>query len=970
MVVYTNPYLNRSTHRRGTIVSLLALTLVAVMTFLALAIDLGMLSIAKTQAQQAADLAALTAARTLNGDSSTNYNKSAATTNARNIMTYNYVLGQQVLPAHQMTLSYGSYDYSDTTQAFSANFPATTGVPLTAVTATVTTVRLPGAFSTVLGLQLLPNVSATAQAVHRPRDIGLAMDLSSSMRYGTLLGYDMVQRTRTTNNPDTVVPTFGHYSSSSAVLVGPSTNRTSAFDNYTVTPTNSTAGNTSYTQTYINGFYQNDAFASTLIRAFDSYTSVDGGKTWSAPASGATPSMPTGTTFAATPGGDAPLFTSGSSSAYATTVSDAIGSSMPPVLWELDGYSAYSGGKPDTSGSGGVPQVWTKSSYTTSAVQFHGYTQGPGYYGKTFFIWPPDPRNTNALTGNALTGFLTALGIDPADVSDLASRWPTLNINSLKNWLTSGSHTSGISYTKTGPFVPGSGGKAPVYYAVRRLYNRAYPAGPTAGAFHADWRLRFFGTNDNTVLFNASGTLNRPGSYSINYNAILAWLTSNNNATNPFPSQMRAGRIKYYGAMPTSITGTFPNYGGTDQRFWVEVIDHILGFRQTAAGSYTDISGMAGYGADFTWGSMQAKAPPGTWQYMDYNDNPQRPLLRHWFSPLLMVDYLHNYNVYQNIRSYFVMQPGDSYEAPIYTAREAFQASIATMKDNHPNDYFTLVCYSRPRSSSSDYLNRFNCVRSPLGTNYDYATASLFFPFSTFNADGSANNTEITPYDSDPATSSVPSANFTDTPRARGGTCFAMALMLCYNQFAVTPSTDTTLRNYVSSAPIAFPSGMAGGMGRKGAQKVVIFETDGIPECKATATLVNSGSYSYYPIRYDMNNPTNSEYPAVLETYDGDPNVTSQIYTLVDQLNTTYGTSRNPFKLYAIGFGPVFDGPDASIGLTVLQTMQYHGNTQSSAATALPSNQIITGTDAQMSANLVSTYTSILQNGVQIALIK
>ena len=27
------------------------------------------------------------------------------------------------------------------------------------------------------------------------------------------------------------------------------------------------------------------------------------------------------------------------------------------------------------------------------ASAFNGYTQGPGYWGKTFFIWPPDPTN-------------------------------------------------------------------------------------------------------------------------------------------------------------------------------------------------------------------------------------------------------------------------------------------------------------------------------------------------------------------------------------------------------------------------------------------------------------------------------------------------------------------------------------------------------------------------------------------------
>ncbi len=66
--------------------------------------------------------------------------------------------------------------------------------------------------------------------------------------------------------------------------------------------------------------------------------------------------------------------------------------------------------------------------------------------------------------------------------------------------------------------------------------------------------------------------------------------------------------------------------------------------------------------------------------------------------------------------------------------------------------------------------------------------------------------------------------------------------------------------------PITFPTGMAGGMGRKGAQKVIIFETDGLANCSATASLVNAGSYSYYKIRYNMNNPSSSEYPSINAT--------------------------------------------------------------------------------------------------------
>ena len=437
---------------------------------------------------------------------------------------------------------------------------------------------------------------------------------------------------------------------------------------------------------------------------------------------------------------------------------------------------------------------------------------------------------------------------------------------------------------------------------------------------------------------------------------------------------MRAGRVKYYGSIPTSITGTWPNYGSTDQRFWVEFIDHVLGFRQTSAGVYKDVSAYAGYGSDFTWGTMSQStpSPPSATQYMSYTDNPLRPKLRYWFSPILMVDYLHNYNMYSQIpNSYYVMQPGDTYEAPVYTGRQAFQASINTVQNNHPNDWFTLVFYSEPRVSSSS-TTRFNNVACPMGTNYNYAKAALFFPYSTINADGSANNTEITSYDADPSTSSVPSANFVDTPRPKGNSCFAMGLMLCYNQFAVTPTTDSTLRSFVTSSPITFPSGMAGGMGRKGTQKVVIFETDGLANTMATANLVTStsGSYKYYKIRYDMNKPKSSEYPTTSSPGLNDPTVTKQVYDLVDQLKNDYGTPRNPFRLYAIGFGPVFQGSDASSALTTLQTMQFHAGTQSSASTPLPSNQIITGSGTQMSANMIDAFTTILQSGVQIALIK
>ena len=82
MMITTRRFVSRTARRRGTVIALLALTIVALVAFLGLAIDLGMIALAKTQAQNAADLAALTAARTMNGDAGTTYNQSGATTNA------------------------------------------------------------------------------------------------------------------------------------------------------------------------------------------------------------------------------------------------------------------------------------------------------------------------------------------------------------------------------------------------------------------------------------------------------------------------------------------------------------------------------------------------------------------------------------------------------------------------------------------------------------------------------------------------------------------------------------------------------------------------------------------------------------------------------------------------------------------------------------------------------------------------
>src|SRR5262245_36996728 len=69
-------------HRRGTILPLVVISLVALFGLVALAIDVGMIAVTKNQAQNAADVAAVTAARSIDG--STSPDLAQATTNAQN----------------------------------------------------------------------------------------------------------------------------------------------------------------------------------------------------------------------------------------------------------------------------------------------------------------------------------------------------------------------------------------------------------------------------------------------------------------------------------------------------------------------------------------------------------------------------------------------------------------------------------------------------------------------------------------------------------------------------------------------------------------------------------------------------------------------------------------------------------------------------------------------------------------------
>ena len=817
-------------HRRGTAMIVVVLCLVPLVGFVALSVDVGLLATARTQCQDAADGAALAGARTLNGDFAGGNNYSLVDSTARDTTSTKSILSS-TLTAGQVNVEIGRYSYNTTNQRFEGQFPGPSSDNWTMVRATITAdVNNRMGFSKVFG-GTIPNVTATSTAVHRPRDVAIILDYSGSMRFASLAATPTSGTRTASNNGDSVVPTFGHYSSSSAGLVQSSFTTPYIEANITHMTSDGRAP-------IVQDFYQDSSGTTAFTAQTSAYGTTPGGDNF------LKQNKNTGASFAATP------------AELMNISAGSVSNSTRDATFETSGYTAYS-----------------------MASTFNGYTLGPGYWGKTFWVWPPDPRSTC-------------------------------------DW--------------------------------RKLYF-TYPGSSTP-------------MDDNSLLWNSSGNWRAPSSstYAINYTAILAWIKS---GTNPFPNQLRSGRIQYYSAIPDTIdTSTFPPTN-VNQRFWKEYIDYCLGLCQTGSSSWTVFggsSGISGYGADFTWGTIRVTAKSSLSgspkPYMHYNDNPKRPKTNFWFGPLSMVDFLGNYNAWGQVSPYgsrYAWWPGTCHESPMYGCKLGIRAALTDMSNNHPNDLASMIMFSVPAiDAANSGAGRFNRVRVGLSRDFSTMNEYLWYPPSTV---GNSSAT-VTPYDS----------NNLEAPRAYGGTCYSMPLMLAFNQF----SGNSSLKTFNPGAP----SGDAGGNGRRGAQKIIIFETDGAPNTSGTATFVNNGAHqSYYRVRYNSSSPGSSDFPTGIGGYpDNDTVVVNEISAVCTKLAALesaggYSTASKPLLIHCIGFGPEFDpsGPHYTVNKATLNTMQTIG----SVTDNMPSYKTVYGSEATVIANLQQAFTQILQSGVQVSLI-
>ncbi len=163
-----------SNERRGIIIPLIAVGVVALIGLVALAVDIGRLALAQSACQAAADASAIAGARSLDGTQ----NLPGATAAATDAATAYEILGTP-LKASEVAVSHGSYHYDASGQKFTPQIPAVAPDNFN-LTKVVVTHSVSTTFARVLGSQTV-TVTATSTAAHRPRDIAIVLDYSGSM---------------------------------------------------------------------------------------------------------------------------------------------------------------------------------------------------------------------------------------------------------------------------------------------------------------------------------------------------------------------------------------------------------------------------------------------------------------------------------------------------------------------------------------------------------------------------------------------------------------------------------------------------------------------------------------------------------------------------------------------------------------------------------------------------------------------
>jgi hypothetical protein len=909
----------QQSRRLGAIIPMVAISLVALFAFLALAIDLGMLLVARTQAQNVVDAASMAGARTLDGTPS--HNKGNAILNAKAVAQLNVVLGQGV-QLNDSDILIGSYQYQKDLQLFLPEFPTPKGSNANLMQVSCAPQR-PSAFARIVNMDFL-SVYATAMAAHRPRDTCLVLDYSGSMNDESDLWnavfylnppFSQGGTNDTSNNLDPTFPQFGHYSvwqQMQNFLLTPPTASTGQIDarigksNVTFSP-QSLGTNfpvIAATDFYRQPFGQGSKLAFNPVNAPKLYVAPAGDQYQ--PVAGTSTTPPT----------------------FATTVQDVNGSAT--TQWA--GYQ-----------------------------NFQGFTRGPGYWGQTFFIWPPDPRQANDWRQKF---FLNPGGTYPnfgGPVTDNTKLWqssgqwndPTgnyvINYKAILNWI----KTECIQKNPNDgrPFPPELHGGQILYYDAvpDHLPKDAYD--PTIRNSDIKWtdpNQRFWKEYIDFTLgvwLPPSGGVQHPQSTPCSYGPDFTWNKVHISAPPQGPTgevgeiNNAGGYLKdYQKALKVNLTGSAPQVGQL-----VQFQDPTQQGKKkppppSPLYTITKVNGTSSITLDRALTSNVADQAKVTLfnPYMNYLDNPRRPRHRMWFGPMTMIQFLLNYG----------QMPGTANDISMATAKHGVQAALVDIQNNHPNDLVSLILFNRPPlKGDPPGLGSFAAAQVELTNNYQSLINLMYYPPGPGPNPGGE-----TRLFADPTTD----PGWTRSPRAAGDywvdTTTNYGLMLAYNQFSGQ----------------SYASGVGGG-GRTGASRLVILETDGMANIGAQAGFHNQKAQS-------ATAPNNSYYeigPA--DTVSGSTaspgqdaiNVAITLCAKTTDPVPGFSTASKPVKIYCIAFGAIFENPcpEQSVALPFLAQISTTGSTGGNVITVIGSQQ-------QREQNMATAFVNIMDADVPVSLIK
>jgi hypothetical protein len=289
--------------------------------------------------------------------------------------------------------------------------------------------------------------------------------------------------------------------------------------------------------------------------------------------------------------------------------------------------------------------------------------------------------------------------------------------------------------------------------------------------------------------------------------------------------------------------------------------------------------------------------------------------------------------------------PGTANDISMIAAKLGINGALLDIQQNHPNDQVALLFYSRPAFAGENIdVGQFSKPQVVLGRDYAGMINSLWYPPNSGNAD-------VLPWD----------ANGLQAPRAHGDYCSNTAtsygLMMAYNQF---------------SGNSALQGPGAGGFGRRGAQKLVILETDGMANVATNASKVNGGPYQSYYNLPPLGSISSSGASASTDAVS--------VATQICAMDTAgpipgFSTTRNPCKIHCIVFGAIFEptaaGATQSQAVALMQQISTIGNTTFPSSASGPEGyKWCIGTLADRQNKLKQAFTNVLDQDVGILLVK